>query len=272
MGWKKREKELNANIENLIYNLNDPEKAKRLKEKAEAEKRKLQELMEKLEIQEKEINASRIAVAEMAAENTEMRGLLGERKGELGKEKEVLEKKMEQQNKRFKRLMVENNDLRKTLLDEMDRAEENLKDLEVQFLEMPNPFADEVSELRQGYDDNMNVVKELSKNNSELLEELKVVKERAAATQEALEKKLAFTIDMLEQVKQMETIKLIANPDILAQLDADGDGDVEWDEALPIFQAQGMSTDEARALFDRLDTSGDGTISAEEFQAFKDSL
>ena len=40
--------------------------------------------------------------------------------------------------------MVENNDLRKTLLDEMDRAEENLKDLEVQFLEMPNPFADEV--------------------------------------------------------------------------------------------------------------------------------
>lgn len=168
--------------------------------------------------------------------------------------------------------MVENNDLRKTLLDEMDRAEENLKDLEVQFLEMPNPFADEVSELRQGYDDNMNVVKELSKNNSELLEELKVVKERAAATQEALEKKLAFTIDMLEQVKQMETVKLIANPDILAQLDADGDGDVEWDEALPIFQAQGMSYDEARALFDRLDTSGDGTISAEEFQAFKDSL
>merc|ERR1711881_695073 len=136
--------------------------------------------MEKLEIQEKEINASRIAVAEMAAENTDMRGLLGERKGELGKEQEKLEKKMEQQNKRFKRLMVENEDLRKTLLDEMDRAEENLKDLEVQFLEMPNPFADEVSELRQGYDDNMNVVKELSKNNSELLEELKVVKERAA--------------------------------------------------------------------------------------------
>merc|ERR1712025_618913 len=177
MGWKKREKELNANIENLIYNLNDPEKAKRLKEKAEAEKRKLQELMEKLEIQEKEINASRIAVAEMAEENTDMRGLLGDRKAELGKEKEVLEKKMEQQNKRFKRLMVENEDLRMTLLVEMDRAEENLKDLEVQFLEMPNPFADEVSELRQGYDDNMKVVKELSKNNSELLEELKVVKE-----------------------------------------------------------------------------------------------
>merc|ERR1712010_347851 len=128
-----------------------------MKEKAEAEKRYLEELKDKLATQEKEINASRIAVAEMAAENTDMRGLLGERKGELGKEQEKLEKKMEQQNKRFKRLMVENNDLRKTLLDEMDRAEENLKDLEVQFLEMPNPFADEVSELRQGYDDNMNV-------------------------------------------------------------------------------------------------------------------
>merc|ERR1711977_195986 len=102
--------------------------------------------------------------------------------------------------------------------------------------------------------------------------ELKVVKERAAATQETLEKKLAFTIDMLEKVKQMETIKLIANPDILNQLDADGDGDIELDEALPVFQAQGMSYDEAVALFNRLDISGDGTISAEEFAAFKAEL
>merc|ERR1719299_365549 len=243
-----------------------------MKEKAEAEKKYLEELKAKLEIQQKEIDASRIAVAEMAAENTDMRGLLGERKGELGKEKEVLEKKMEQQNKRFKRLMVENNDLRKTLLDEMDRAEENLKDLEVQFLEMPNPFADEVSELRQGYDDNMRVVKELSKNNFELNEELAQVKAKAAATQDTLEKKLAFTIEMLEKVKEMETVKLIANPDVLAALDADGDGDIELEEALPVFQAQGMSYEEAVALFNRLDISGDGTISAEEFAAFKATL
>merc|ERR1719387_2353872 len=175
--WDKRSKELDLEIQKLIYNLNDPEKAKRMKEKAEAEKRALEELKAKLEIQELEINAARIAVAEMAAENTDMRGLLGDRKAELGKDKEVLEKKMEQQNKRFKRLMVENEDLRRTLLAEMDRAEENLKDLEVQFLEMPNPFADEVVELRQGYDDNMKVVKDLSKNNFELTEELAAVKE-----------------------------------------------------------------------------------------------
>merc|ERR1719299_206630 len=144
-----------------------------MKEKAEAEKKYLEELKAKLEIQQKEIDASRIAVAEMAAENTDMRGLLGDRKAELGKDKEVLQQKMEQQNKRFKRLMVENEDLRKTLLAEMDRAEENLKDLEVQFLGMPNPFADEVNDLRQGFEDNMKVVNELSKNNFELNEELK---------------------------------------------------------------------------------------------------
>jgi hypothetical protein len=270
--WDKRSKELDFEIQKLIYNLNDPEKAKRMKEKAEAEKRYLQELVEKLEIQQKEIDAARIAVAEMAAENTDMRGLLGDRKAELGKDKELLEKKMETQNKRFKRLMVENEDLRRTLLSEMDRAEENLKDLEVQFLEMPNPFADEVTELRQGYDDNMKVVKELSKTNFDLNEELVAVKAKAAATQDTLEKKLAFTIEMLDKVKQMETIKLIANPDILSALDADGDGDIELEEALPVFQAQGMSYDEAVALFNRLDISGDGTISADEFAAFKASL
>merc|ERR1711924_345718 len=151
--------------------------------------------------------------------------------------------------------MGENEDLRRTLLAEMDRAEENLKDLEVQFLEMPNPFADEVTELRQGYDDNM-----------------RAVKAKAAATQDTLEKKLAFTIEMLDKVKEMETVKLIANPDILAALDADGDGDIEFEEALPVFQAQGMSYEEAVALFNRLDLSGDGTISAEEFAAFKAQL
>merc|ERR1711904_238073 len=128
------------------------------------------------------------------------------------------------------------------------------------------------NDLRQGFEDNMKVVNELSKNNFELNEELKAVKARSAATQETLEKKLAFTIEMLDKVKQMETIKLIANPDVLSALDADGDGDIELEEALPVFQAQGMSYDEAVALFNRLDISGDGTISAEEFAAFKESL
>jgi len=77
---------------------------------------------------------------------------------------------------------------------------------------------------------------------------------------------------MLDKVKEMETVKLIANPDILAALDADGDGDIEFEEALPVFQAQGMSYEEAVALFNRLDLSGDGTISAEEFVAFKAQL
>merc|ERR1711904_287114 len=128
------------------------------------------------------------------------------------------------------------------------------------------------NDLRQGFEDNMKVVNELSKNNFELTEELVAVKARAAATQDTLEKKLAFTIEMLEKVKEMETVKLIANPDVLAALDADGDGDIELEEALPVFQAQGMSYDEAVALFNRLDISGDGTISADEFAAFKESL
>ena len=33
--------------------------------------------------------------------------------------------------------------------------------------------------------------------------------------------------------------------------------------------AQGMSVEEARELFEKLDVSGDGTISADEFAQFK---
>ena len=56
-----------------------------------------------------------------------------------------------------------------------EMAEMAAKDAHV--VDYVNP--EKVTELRQGYDDNMNVVKELSKNNSELLEELKVVSRKA---------------------------------------------------------------------------------------------
>ena len=36
----------------------------------------------------------------------------------------------------------------------------------------------------------------------------------------------------------MESLNLLSNADFIAALDQDGDGDVTWEEALPIFQAQ----------------------------------
>ena len=74
----------------------------------------------------------------MATENTDMRGLLGEKKGELGKESQLLEKRLEKQQQRFKRLMMENEELRQTLIAEMDRADENLQDLEKQSRRTPS--------------------------------------------------------------------------------------------------------------------------------------
>lgn len=198
-----------------------------------------------------------------------MRGLLGEKKGELGKESQLLEKRLEKQQQRFKRLMMENEELRQTLIAEMDRADENLQDLEKQFLEMPNPFAEEVEELKQSYNDSQTVMQQLGRENLQLMEELKTVKINAVATQQELERKLAFTIEMLNKVKSMESLNLLSNADFIAALDQDGDGDVTWEEALPIFQAQGMSVEEARELFEKLDVSGDGTISADEFAQFK---
>ena len=75
-----------------------------------------------------------------------------------------------------------------------------------------------------------------------------------------------------EKLEDVENIDLIADDNIIDLLDADGDGDVEWDEALPVFLKQGMSEKEARKLFNVLDESGDGTISPEEFKNFKDRV
>lgn len=268
-GWEKKEKALRVDIEKALYLANDPDKIRKEKERREMERQIKQKLEERVGIQAEEIAAAQVAVKEMAEENTQIRSLLAEKKGDLGKNEALLERRLEHQARRFKRLMVENEDLRQTLIGEMDKADQNLRDLEAQFLDMPNPFADEVAELRQSYEDSQSVMQQLGRENFELIAELRTVKTNAVETQKELERKLTFTIEMLNKVKAMETVKLIANADFLQDLDADGSGDVTWDEALPIFQAQGMTEVEARELFDKLDLSGDGTISQEEFAQFK---
>ena len=50
----------------------------------------------------------------------------------------LLEKRLEKQQQRFKRLMMENEELRQTLIAEMDRADENLQDLEKQSRRTPS--------------------------------------------------------------------------------------------------------------------------------------
>lgn len=267
--WENKQKELRREIEAAVYALNDPEKIRRQKERAEAERALKERMHAQLESQAREIHAAQVAVKEMAEENTELRTLLGSRKGELGKESALLEKKLESQNKRFKRLMVENEDLRQALVGEMDKADKNLKDLELQFLDMPNPFADEVAELRMSYAEAERLMHTLGKENEDLIQELRQVKINAMEREQNLEKKLLFTMEMLEKVRAMETMKLLANADFVSELDADQSGDVTWDEALPIFQAKGLNEREAREFFNKLDLSGDGTISAEEFESFR---
>merc|ERR1711906_84429 len=88
--------------------------------------------------------------------------------------------------------------------------------------------------------------------------------------QKELTKKLEFATDMLAKVKTMESLQLVGNPEFFTMLDADGDGEVTLEEALPLFISQGFTEEAARAAFAELDKSGDGIISAEEFQAFRE--
>merc|ERR1719421_1741948 len=106
--WGKQEKALRLEMEKLVYALNDPEKVKQQKARLEEERKVREKMQATIDIQAKELSAAQIAVKEMATENTDMRGLLGEKKGELGKESQLLEKRLEKQQQRFKRLMMEN--------------------------------------------------------------------------------------------------------------------------------------------------------------------
>jgi len=267
-GWEKKEKGLLDDYNKVLYALNDPAKIEKEKARLKMEKELKFKLLAKLEEQGLELDAGRIAVKEMAEANTTLNGLLGGRKGEIEKDKVLLEHKLEKERKRFKRVMVENEDLRKILILEMDKAEDTLKDLETQFLEMPNPFAEEVNDLKDRQKHSVTVMAQLGTENKDLQDELAQVLIDRMTMQRDLERKLAFSVEMLNKVKEMESLKLVGNPNFFMEIDADGSGEISWAEALPILLQKGMNENEAADLFKAIDTSGDGKITHDEFQDY----
>merc|ERR1711964_926070 len=151
-------------------------------------------------------------------------------------------------------------DLRRVLNAEMDKAERTLKSMEVQFLEMPNPYADEVRTLRERIELSTQQLACVSKENLGLIKELKDARISAMESQKELEKKLGFTIEVMNKMKAQGSIKLLANADFMDLLAQDDDGELTWEEVLPMLIAKGLKEDEARAIFEELDVSGDGKV------------
>merc|ERR1712070_1050128 len=109
----------------------------------------------------------------------------------------------------------------------------------------------------------------VGKENHDLEKELSQARRSAAESQRELEKKLEFTMDMLAQMKAHGNLQLLAQADFMDVFEQDDDGILTREEAMPILMAKGLNEQEARDAFDQLGTSGDGQITRDEFEVYR---
>ncbi len=113
----------------------------------------------------------------------------------------------------------------KTMMeDQMQKAEIMVKEIEEKFRSLPNPFEDEVVELRERVEQQKVGIENLRTENDDLSLSLQRVTDTSKKEVAELEKKLAYATTVLNEVSGMKNIKGLAKMEEMLGIDIDGDG------------------------------------------------
>merc|ERR1712050_492811 len=132
-------------------------------------------------------------------------------------------------DERYEAMVKEHEALKKILAVEMKKAQDTCKSIEEQVRKFPNPFEDELLELRDRYAQTQAGMLILSRDNLRLKEELIEYKEEAAAEKVSLERALELASTILKEVASLGALKEMSKADMsnlesALGIDLDGDG------------------------------------------------
>ncbi len=109
--------------------------------------------------------------------------------------------------------------------EQMVRAEEICKQIEARYRALPNPFQDEVVEVRERVEQQKAGIENLRLENDVLVRELQQTKKKSEEDKLELEKKLVYATTVLNEVSSLGAIRGLAGIEegaAGADLDADG--------------------------------------------------
>merc|ERR1712039_607581 len=132
-------------------------------------------------------------------------------------------------DERYEAMVKEHEALKKILAVEMKKAQDTCKSIEEQVRKFPNPFEDELLELRDRYAQTQAGMLILSRDNLKLKEELIDYKEEAAAEKVSLERALELASTILKEVASLGALRDMKKEDMsnlesALGVDLDGDG------------------------------------------------
>mmetsp|Transcript_74209 Transcript_74209/g.147032 ORF Transcript_74209/g.147032 Transcript_74209/m.147032 type:complete len:1075 (-) Transcript_74209:27-3251(-) len=188
-------------------------------------------MRQKIKEQDAQIVAVQAGVQQFIQDNTALLQENEELKAKMNSAQEDWEPQIRWRDQRYAAMMTEHEALKEVLATEMKRAQDTCKEVEEQVRRFPNPFEDEINELKERYAQTQAGMLKISRDNLALKEELLDHKEEAARERDHLEDVLAMATHILKEVAGLGALKDLSSTRMAALetalgVDLDGDGAV----------------------------------------------
>jgi len=216
--------------------------SERDKAQKEAEKSKLfaeevledpekDELRKAVEVHKANCKQVEAGLPPIVKENTELRKENAELREKMKDAAAEFEPQIRWRDERYNVMVKEHEELKKVLLNEMETAQLTCKTIEQSFRKFPNPFEEEIKEMKDKYAQMQAGMRKMSLENIKLREELKDKSDDHQKEIDELEHNLKLAGMLLKEVSSLGALQSLAAPQ-MSQLeraigfDLDGDGQV----------------------------------------------
>jgi len=188
-------------------------------------------MREKIKEQEAQIAATHAGVQQFIQDNTALLQENEELKEKMNAAQEDWEPQIRWRDERYAAMMKEHEALKEVLAIEMKRAQDTCKEIEEQVRRFPNPFEEEINELKDRYAQTQAGMLRISRDNLALKEELLDYKEEAAKEIQHLEDALNMASHILREVAGLGALRDLSRTSLIALesalgVDLDGNGSV----------------------------------------------
>merc|ERR1719456_1283311 len=156
--------------------------------------------MQKIKDFEEQAKAALNVIADQGSELDQLRKKVAKMDSIIEGERAQFEEKARNQEIKYSRMEKEHEDLKGLLQCEMMKAEQACKQLETRFRDLPNPFEEEVLDLKEKYAETQRGVETMRLENSRITDMLEAEREKMGKEKQDLEEKLIMMSTVLNEM------------------------------------------------------------------------
>lgn len=186
----------------------------------------VQEYRDKIASQAQEIEIATEGRKIIVQENLELKNQFHDLKIQSAQREEESSKRLVLAERKIERMDSKYADFKKLMCEELVQAENQCREMEKQLQNLPNPFIDEVVELRENMKKMSIMFEAAQKESAHLTDEMAEQRRKAGSEKQELEEKVALASMVINEVEQLKSLKSLAEMERFLEVDLDGDGKI----------------------------------------------